>query len=322
MPRIIAVGASQGGVTALRSLASALPADFPGALLIVLHVRSGSILPSLLNDVSALHASHAEDGEPIEAGRIYVAPPDAHMLAIDGRLELTHGPRENWARPAIDPLFRSVAESYGDNAVGVVLTGQLNDGTAGLYEIKRRGGTTIVQNPAEAEAPGMPESARRNVKIDFCLKLAEIPPLLDRLAREEKKAAEARSTHGADVMERQQHKSPPVAQTCPECGGAMVEEAIGPLTRFRCHIGHIMTAEVLAASQAEILEANISATLRGLNERFALCRELAARHAANGDTQLAEKWSDAADEALKREEVIQKLDEMSWHHPESAGERD
>lgn len=314
MPRVIAVGASQGGVDALRTVASGLPQDFPGTLLVVLHVGEGSILPALLNEVGPIHASHARDGERMHGGRIYVAPPDHHMLLIDGKLELTRGPRENWARPAIDPLFRSLAEHRGHDAVGVVLTGRLNDGTAGLYEIKRRGGVAIVQDPNEAEASAMPESARRNVSVDFVLKLKEIPPLLDRLARE--KGSTERGEHGVGTMEERPEISRPTAQSCPECGGAMAEEKLGTLTQFRCHIGHVMTAEVMAAAQVELLEKALAIVMRRLNERSALCREIAEQHTASGNAEASALWAHAADEASVRERALIDMQAMRWAHPE------
>ena len=185
MPDIlVAMGASQGGVLALRKVISGLPGDFPAAILIVQHIGpEESELPSLLTEVGNLAATHAQNGERIRAGHIHVAPPNRHMIVADGRVELSRGPRENWARPAIDPLFRSAAEAYGKCAIGVLLTGQLNDGTTGLYELKRRGGTTIVQDPSEAEASSMPRSALDNVAIDFCLPLSRIGEKINYLAR-------------------------------------------------------------------------------------------------------------------------------------------
>jgi two-component system chemotaxis response regulator CheB len=161
MPRIIAIGASEGGVHALRALIGGLPADFPAPVLAVLHVgTSQSLMPSILNDLGGISASHARNGERLRPSHVFVAPPDHHLLVSDGRLELSSGPRENWVRPAVDPLFRTAAESYGPDTVGVVLTGRLNDGTSGLYEIKRRGGIAIVQDPDEAEAPSVHAAER------------------------------------------------------------------------------------------------------------------------------------------------------------------
>lgn len=318
MARIVAIGASQGGVEALHALLPKLPADFPAAILIVVHVGAGpSMLPFILNDAGTLPASHPTDGETIEPGHIYVAPADHHLVVSDGRMELSRGPRENWTRPAIDPLFRSVAESYGAGAIGVVLTGRLNDGTAGLYEIKRRGGIAVVQDPGDAEAPSMPESALANVDVDFCVPLREIPELLVRLVREPSIPKTSLKT-GVSAMEHSNvQMQRPVAQTCPECGGAMREETLGKLTQFRCHIGHVMTAQVLAAAQLEILERDLSSVLRMLNERAELCRDIADKHAARGDTEAEAEWRRAAEEASDREAAIKRMTEAEWERPET-----
>lgn len=185
MPRIVTIGTSQGGIEALHNLISGLPADFAAPILVVLHIGAGeSTLPSILAEIDGLKAKFGRNGEPIEAGHIYVAPPDRHMLLRDGHLELSRGPRENWARPAVDPLFRSAAQAYGADTIGVVLSGRLNDGTAGLHEIKRHGGIAIVQTPSDAAAPDMPRSALENVSVDYCLPVADMARLLLQLVRE------------------------------------------------------------------------------------------------------------------------------------------
>lgn len=319
MDRIVVIGASQGGVPALQTLMRGLPPDFPAAVLLVQHIgSSASLLPTILNDAGGPEAAFAEQNQMIAPARIYIAPPDHHMLVNDGRLELNRGPRENWARPAVDPLFRSAAYQYGPDVIGIVLSGRMNDGTAGLYDIKRMGGVAIVQTPAEAEAPDMPKSALENVAVDYCLPVAQMPRLLVRLAAERRGARQA--FIGAKTMEQEQSIIRPSAQTCPECGGAMREEAVGSLTRFRCHIGHVMTAEVLAATQLEVLENTISAVLRSLNERAALCRDIAARHEEKGNLASAVMWRRAAEEAERREKAAQALVSADWAHPEVVAE--
>ncbi len=319
MPKIIAIGASQGGVQVLQKIVSGLPADFPAPVLVVLHIGSEpSQLPSILSDAGPLPAVHAKHGQAVQPGCIYVARPDYHLLIVDGSLQLSHGPRENYVRPAIDPLFRSIAEHYDGDAVGVVLTGRLNDGTAGLFEIKHRGGIAIVQDPASAEAPPMPRSALDNVAVDFCLPADAIAEQLVRLTKE-KATKSSHEPHGATVMrEEKQPLATPVAQTCPECGGAMMQENLGNLTRFRCHIGHIMTAEILAAAQLDALEYDIAAVLRFLNERAHLCRHMADKHFANGNRAAGETWQRAAEEAAAREEAVRELTQADWTRPEDA----
>jgi len=317
MARIVAIGASQGGVDALHALVSNMPADFPAAILVVLHIGAGpSILPSLLNDLKRLPASHAMHDERIEAGHIYIAPPNHHLLVKRGRLQLSRGPRENWTRPAIDPLFRSVAEEYGPDAVGVILSGNLSDGTVGLYEIKRRGGIAIVQDPGEAECPSMPLSALNNVAVDHCVPLSDLPALLVRLVKEGKfRKPQGTGVHAMEHSEERIER--PVAQTCPECGGAMREETVGNVTQFRCHIGHVLNAEVHAAAQLEILERQLSAVLRMLNERTELCRKLAEKHRAHGNPEAHAIWARAAEEARNREDAIRRMTEAEWIRPES-----
>lgn len=320
-PAIIVVGASAGGVEAVRSLAAALPADFSAALFVVLHIGAHkSQLPSLLNQAGPLRAVHPENGDPIRSGRIYVAPPDHHLLVEPGRVRLTKGPRENWARPAVDPLFRSAARSYGAGVVGVVLTGGLNDGTAGLYEIKRAGGTAVVQDPEDAVEPGMPRSALEHVAVDHCLPLARLPGLLARLAAAG--TAGARPGQAPAPAERQGKgmtaeytHDQPVAVTCPDCGGALRRTELGTLTRFGCHIGHAYTAEVMMAAQFTALERHLEAAMRSLGERGELCRQMADKARASGRAPVAARWDAAAREAEERTVVLRRLLGEEWTHP-------
>lgn len=184
-PRIIVVGASVGGISALTMLVSGLAPDLNAAVCVVQHIGPHrSTLPELLSATGGMPATHAEDGMPLQAGTIYVAPPDHHLIVWPGRLHLSRGPRENRTRPAIDPLFRSAAASYGPDVIGVVLTGWLDDGVAGLLAIKDRGGIAVVQDPASARAPDMPHNALKHVAVDHCVALTDMAPLLTRLVSE------------------------------------------------------------------------------------------------------------------------------------------
>lgn len=314
MAKIVVVGASQGGVIPLVTIVKGLPKDFPAPILIVLHIGAArSMLPQVLNDTRSLPAVHARHGEELLPGHVYVAPPDRHMVVTANGIELNRGPRENWARPAIDPLFRSAAEVFGPEVIGVILSGRLNDGTSGLYEIKRRGGLALVQDPEEAEAASMPQSAMDNVSIDYSVPVAEIPALLNRLVREE-----VRRPMTAPAISYQE-TSRPVALICPECGGAMREETLGRLTRFRCHIGHAMTAEVMAAAQIDEIEKNLSTAFRTIKERVSFCEEMAGKYAVAGDDAAAKSWKEAATEAQRRQETVRDLLEVTWDHPEASG---
>ncbi len=183
---VIVVGASAGGVEALDRLVAALPDDLPASLFVVLHVppTGRSALPDILRRHCRLPVAHAIDGEAVKPGQVYVAPPDQHLLVADGQVRLGRGARENGHRPAIDPLFRSAAREYGPRVVGVVLSGVLDDGTAGLAAVKAGGGVAIVQEPADAMYPAMPQHALENVAVDHVLAAGEIAAALDRLARE------------------------------------------------------------------------------------------------------------------------------------------
>ena len=184
---IIVVGASTGGVEALSTLVAGLPEDFPAAVFSVIHFppQARSVLPRILSKAGLLPAKHAVDGEPIRSGQIFVARPDYHLMLEWERVRVVHGPRENRCRPAVDPLFRSAARAYGPRVIGVVLTGALDDGTAGLLAVKSQGGVAVVQDPEDALVPGMPSSALRYVDVDHCLPLSEIPALLSKVVREQ-----------------------------------------------------------------------------------------------------------------------------------------
>ncbi|TIX79817.1 MAG: chemotaxis protein CheB [Mesorhizobium sp.] len=325
---IIAIGASAGGVAALRSLAAGLPETIGVPILIVLHVGAQpSELPALLNSAGPLPAKHAEDGEQILANRIYVAPPDHHMIVADGRLHLSRGPKENCARPAIDPLFRSVAQSYGPAAVGVILTGNLNDGTLGLFELARRGGIAIAQDPRNAAYPDMPRSASEHVDLDYSLGLSDIPKLLVELAsgKDEKEKAmpitPPKPSFGTEpaIVDGAPFERP-VAITCPECGGALKSSQIGTITKFDCHIGHSYTAETMTIAQFDKMERMMRAAVRFLNERAEFCLQM-AEHTYSSEPDRSASWQAASKQALDRAYRLRALVEQDWITPEAARSR-
>jgi two-component system chemotaxis response regulator CheB len=257
--------------------------------------------------------SYAQDHAPIEPGKVYFAPPDRHLIVEEGRLRLGRGPRENHARPAIDTLFRSAAEVYGALVTGVVLTGYLTDGTAGLWEVKRRGGIAIVQDPEEAEVPSMPESARRHVAVDYCLKLREIGQVLNTLAAEAvKKAPQLASPGGGSDMDYT--ADTPVAMTCATCGGALRKVTKGTYTQFRCHIGHTFGTPELAQEQLELLRSALETSARLLNERVKFFRATASETGLSKQESTA--WEAAAEESEARFDELTKLLTAAWKRPE------
>lgn len=313
---IIAIGASEGGVSAIRALLAALPEDLPAAVFVVMHIGAhDSGLSVILDKSGALPAVQPQDGDPIRSGHIYVAPPDHHIIVTQGVVRLTKGPRENFARPSIDPLFRSAAETYGPAVIGVILTGGLSDGAAGLYEIKRRGGVAVVQDPADAINPSMPRSALLHVAVDHCVPLATMPRLLIGLVADlpPKHLSPQTPSEGLETeMDAQFTLDKPVAVTCPDCGGALRQSQLGTLIQFRCHIGHIYSADAMLAGQFLATERAIESAMRSLNERAELCRQMAKR---NGATKADSDWILARDEALEQTAPLRALLEREWMHP-------
>jgi two-component system chemotaxis response regulator CheB len=314
--RIIVIGASAGGVEALRMLVRRLPPDLAAPVAVVLHVGAQSILPELLESAGSLPAHHAENGEALRRGTITVAPPGRHLLVHDGHLMLRRGPRENLARPAIDPLFRSAACSFGGGTIGVVLTGALNDGTAGLAAIKRCGGTAIVQDPAEADFPEMPLSALRHVAVDLCLPLAGIADELVRRAAEPPaptpeipmdvrlEAAIAAQEHA--TMSDEDKLGTPSPFTCPECQGPLWEIGDSAMLRFRCHVGHAFTADSMLEAQADEAEAILWRLLRARQQRAELARRMAERE-NDGRPALAAQFRARAEEYDEDAELVRRM---------------
>jgi len=279
-PPIVVVGTSAGGMDALSRLVSQFPVDFPAAVFIVQHMaadNSGDGLVNTLAKKGMLACNLAENGEAIEAGRIYVAPPDHHMLLEKGKILVTKGARENRSRPAIDPLFRSAAVTYGTRVIGVLLTGYLDDGTSGLIAIKRCGGTCVVQDPDDAAYPDMPRNALNNLDADHCLPLAAMGELLLELVRKEPLAqveipkdivVEANiAKRVLSDLNSVEAVGDQVPFNCPACGGVLWQVALGKHIRYRCHTGHAFTSSVLLAEQSKKIEETLWAALRMFEER-------------------------------------------------------
>ena len=284
---VIAVGASAGGVESLRALVAGLPPDLPAAVLIVLHLPrdAPSALPTILNRSGPLPAALAVEGEHLRPGRIYVAPNDHHLLLLDGHLRLSHGPAENGHRPAIDPLFRSVARSAGRRGVGVVLSGTRDDGAAGLVSIAARGGTAVVQDPADALYPSMPAAALAQTPTEHVAPAAKLGGLLAELTA--MPLPDDLRLNGDDLLDSEVAMSDlapvtadqfalPAGFGCPACGGGLFQIDDGPIPRYRCRVGHAWSSESLLDEQALALEGALWMALRALEEKAELSRRIAA----------------------------------------------
>lgn len=318
--RVVVIGASAGGMSPLLTLIAGLPADFPAAVCVVMHIPAyaPSHLPGILNRAGLLSASHPAAGAPVRPGQIYCAPPDHHLLIEAGHFSVTKGPKENRARPAVDALFRSAAYSAGPDVIGVVLSGLLDDGTSGLWAIKHFGGTTVVQEPADAEYDSMPTSALNQVNIDHVVPARGLAALLMRLV-----AAPAAPGAAVDEVSRQRVATEVsiasrghalrkgvmdfgrvTPQTCPECGGVLVQIREGGFTRYRCHTGHAYTGDTLLLSVTEAIEDKLWATLRALEEASLLLENTGREYAAAGQTRLSGAYLDSAREMEARSALI------------------
>jgi two-component system, chemotaxis family, protein-glutamate methylesterase/glutaminase len=322
---IVVIGASAGGIEALRELVGRLPEDFPAPICVVLHTspQAPGVLDAILSRAGVVPAHNARDRERLKPGRIYVAPPDCHLLIEPGIVRVTKGPRENRFRPAVDPLFRSAAQVFGPAAIGVVLTGNLDDGTAGLWAIKQLGGIAVVQDPADALFPSMPQSARQNVRVDYSVPLAEIPKLLVQLTTEVTAPAGAEQpdelgvpqTVEVEVKIAKEHNplqaglrkiAEPSAFACPECHGVLLRiKEDGPV-RFRCHTGHAYSLDSLLAGVSEGIEEAMWNAIRALEEAEMLLRAM-ADHTATHNAGEAATLIGRAEEAKKHSDELRKL---------------
>jgi two-component system chemotaxis response regulator CheB len=319
---VIALGASAGGVEALSGIVAELPADLEAAVLVVLHVprEPPSALAEILDRSGPLPAAQARDGERLRPGRIYVAPPDHHLLVWPGRIRVVRGPRENNHRPAIDPLFRTAAAVYGPRAVGVILSGTLDDGAAGVRSIRHEGGVAIVQDPGDALYPGMPLSAIAADRPQHVLPLDEIPGLLTALAgapirqdaREpivpDPKEEEALIAAAGFPLDLEATRGvEPSPYSCPECGGVLWDVSDGEQLRFRCRVGHAYAGESLDVAQAQVVDAALWSAARALEERASLSRRMAERLEQAGASRPADRHRARATEAEEQAATIRDL---------------
>jgi two-component system chemotaxis response regulator CheB len=321
---IIVIGASAGGVQALSALVAALPANLPAAVFIVLHIPAHvpSMLPDILARDSSLEVAHAIDGEKIKRGRVYIAPPDRHLLLEKNVVKLVRGPKENLHRPSIDALFRSAARWAGPRTIGVILTGARDDGTTGMRAIKQRGGITIVQDPHEAAFPSMPLSVMQDIRVDYSLPLREIAPLLNTLSHE---TAEEEGRYPvsdqieieARISEQEMESEELIASveklgrisklTCPDCHGALWELHDDEILRYRCHVGHAFSAGSLSEGQSQMLEVALWSAVRALEEKMMLARRIEERARKANHQRVANVYERSAREAEEHSSVLRQL---------------
>jgi len=326
---IIVVGASAGGLEALIKLVCSLPPDLPAALFVVIHIpaHSKSLLPSILNRAlkkrhkdTSLQALQPQHSEAIQQGRIYVAPPDHHLLVKDNYVYLSRGPSENSHRPAVDPLFRTAARAHKQRVVGIVLSGTLDDGTAGLAAVKQQGGIAIAQNPGEALYSGMPLSAIENVDLDYVLPVSEIAAVLVELAYKPPAKEEGAVAVSSDIetesdmaelevnaMQHPERPGTPSPFGCPECGGVLWELQEGKLVRFRCRTGHAYSTRSLLAEQSDALEEALWSALRALEEKAALAEKLAAKASDNHQHISAKRFQEQGNDSRQRAVLVRNL---------------
>jgi two-component system chemotaxis response regulator CheB len=316
---IVVIGASAGGIEALKELVAALPGDLAAAIFVVLHLPPGgtSVLPTILSRAGPLPAEHVHDGVSIATGRIFVAPPDCHLQINDGTAEAITGPKENGHRPAIDALFRSAAHAVGPRAVGVILSGTLDDGTLGLRSIKAHGGVALVQDPASAQHQGMPRSAIDLAAPDRIGSPTELAGFIVELADDD---VDNRDLEGAvtamnarnDVAKQTDEKPQPGAATgftCPECGGAIWRTDEEGLVAFRCRVGHTYAAETFAVEQGRTVEAAVWASLRLIEERVVLMRQLAERfrNQPRTSTSFVQKADELEEHAVTLRSIVERV---------------
>jgi two-component system chemotaxis response regulator CheB len=304
--QLVVIGTSSGGIEALSTLVAGLPAEFPAAIAVVLHTSSHAppVLHHILARAGRLPSVNPSGIESLEAGTIYVAPPDFHLLIEPGRVRLAKGPKENRFRPAIDPLFRSAAQAFGPNAIGVILTGNLDDGSAGLWAIKELGGVAIVQDPQDAMYPSMPKCALESVNVDYVAPLADIPRLLvDVTSAPARKVALQVPEHMEAEVKIANQEDPlqagvtqlgePSIFSCPECHGVLLKKMEGSHFRFRCHTGHAYSAESLLAQISDQIEIQLWKAIRSMHEGILLIRamaeHLAEAHARGDSSTLLER---------------------------------
>jgi two-component system chemotaxis response regulator CheB len=319
-PALVVVGASAGGVEALRAMVAGLPPELPAAVLVVLHIpRTGpSALPTILDRAGPLPAAPGVDGEPLRPGRIYVAPTDRHMLVLDGTLRLARGPAENGHRPAVDPLFRSAARAAGDRTVAVVLSGARDDGTAGAATVAGHGGVVLVQDPEDALHPSMPRSVLDHVEAARVCPTAKLGALIaETLAARTATGSEPAEPDelteletamaNLDDLTTESLPGTPAGFACPSCHGGLFEVPGEPAPRYRCWVGHAWSPDTLLDEQGAAFEGALWMALRSLEEKAALARRMESSATQRGHHGTAARYQAAGQDSEQAGELIRQL---------------
>lgn len=300
---IVVIGGSAGAIEVLLELTRGLPKDLPAAVFVVQHVSEKSVLPDLLSRAGALPACHPRDEEPIQLGRVYVAPPNLHLYLQQGAVRVVRGPKENGQRPAADVLFRSAARAYGPRVIGVVLSGTLDCGSAGLLAIKRAGGLAVVQDPEDATFAEMPRNALAHAEVDRTVPASLLARTLVELIhsppRRHRQTEEELSGVGVPLG--------PSVYTCPECHGTLFEMDDPHLLEFRCRVGHGFAGRALAQAQVSDIEASLWAALRALEEHGSLNERLSQRAAQHGQDRTRERFNERADSARQHASLLRRM---------------
>jgi two-component system chemotaxis response regulator CheB len=319
---IFVVGTSAGGVQALKTLAAGLPADFPGAVFAVIHTApdSSGLMAQILDREGPLVALYPRDGDEIRTGHIYLAPPDHHLTVGPGHVHLSRAPRENASRPAVNPLFRSAARVYGPRVVGVVLTGTLDDGTAGMIMVEEHGGVTIVQDPEDADFGDMPENVMQFVDVDHVLPLADIPGCLVSLAHRALTRGNPMAKRNERVEQTELLENEALGISCPDCHGSLWEVTEGELVEYRCRIGHLYSPESLMHHLTTRTAEELESTYRAFQEEAAMADKMVeravARNAPFGRTERFRRRAAAA--RGRADAVVRAMEVPGQPLPESA----
>jgi two-component system, chemotaxis family, protein-glutamate methylesterase/glutaminase len=317
---IVVVGASAGGLNSVVELCLQLTREVDAAVLVVLHLSHlsmGDVLVERLQRQTAFTCKLAEQDELIRKRFVYLAVPDKHLVVQKNRILLGQGPAENRWRPSIDVLFRSAAAAYDGRVIGIIMTGMMQDGTAGMMAVKQCGGTCIVQDPNEAEYPDMPLSVLNSMEVDYCISLAGMGAILQEKTRngqspkhlvppevQAEAAISERVALGMDTIRNLGTQSPFV---CPDCGGALWELKEGGMNRYRCYTGHAYTQPELLTKQNEALEETLWVALRMMEERKSLLKKMAQEEQGKGWIKSASNKKGRAGELDQHIERLKQL---------------